>query len=267
MRKSHLLLKRLTGPLTEADETALEALYEQMRAGSAWKKTHRRRLAPLDDLIAAEVEARFAGGPISVHDMAASSAITSLELYRLLSASHQVTMRASDYYDAIHLVRVALWHVSFDVEGQSAQVEGPFRGLLKRLVVQHARAALNAGRAERLSLFHSSARAVAASDPNFQLAKEDFFSPLAHRYQVVRVMNALVEQNLSRDRIEAALRAIIPTVAERGLLVLGRNADEENGRIQATIFARGQDGFSVLRDMSDGYSMKAVVLALSHSYP
>ena len=95
MSKSHLILKRLTGPLTEADETALEALYEQMPAGLAWKTTYRRRFAALDDLIAAEVEARFAAGPISVHDMAASSAITSLDLYRRLSASHQVTVAAS----------------------------------------------------------------------------------------------------------------------------------------------------------------------------
>jgi len=199
--------------------------------------------------------------------MAASSAITSLDLYRRLSASHQVTMRASDYYDAIHLVRAVLWHVSFDVEGHPIQVEGPLRRPLKRLVVRYARAGLKAGRAERLSLFHPSARAIAARDPHFQLAKESFFSPLAHRYHVVRVMNALIEQHLSRDRIEAALRAIIPTVAERGLLVLGRNADEEDGRIQATIFARGRDAFFALHDMSEGYSMKAVVLALSRSYP
>ena len=267
MTKSYRILKRLTGPLTEADETALEALYEQMRAGSAWKTTYRRRFAPLDDLIAAEVEARFAGGPISVHDVAASSAITSLELYRLLCVSQQITMRASDLYNEIKIVRVGPWEGVFDLEGRVLEVRGPFSKFIRRPVRALARKALNAGRAESLSLFHPAARALAEKDPHFQLAREDFFSPSPARYEVVRVMNALVEFNLPRDRIEAALIAIAPTVADGGLLVLGRNADEEDGRVQATIFAKDQGAFSVVSELSDGYSMKDIVLALARPYP
>ena len=249
MTKSYRILKRLTGPLTEADETALEALYEQMRAGSAWKTTYRRRFAPLDDLIAAEVEARFAGGPISVHDVAASSAIAA--------------MRASDLYNEIKIVRVGPWEGVFDLEGRVLEVRGPFSKLIRRPVRALARKALNAGRAESLSLFHPAARALAEGDPHFQLAREDFFSPSPARYEVVRVMNALVEFNLPRDRIEAALIAIAPTVADGGLLVLGRNADEEDGRVQATIFAKDQGTFRVVSELSKGYSMKQAVTRLS----
>ena len=59
----------------------------------------------------------------------------------------------------------------------------------------------------------------------------------------------------------------LPNIADGGLLVLGRNADEEDGRVQATIFAKDQGAFSVVSELSDGYSMKDIVLALARPYP
>src|SRR5690242_16614223 len=103
--ESYLSLRRFTGPLTDAEETALETILERMPAGTASKRTYRRRFSALDDILAAEIDRRFEGH-ISVHDMAASTAVTSLELYRLLSKRRPVTMRASDHYDAVDLVHM-----------------------------------------------------------------------------------------------------------------------------------------------------------------
>ena len=261
--ESYLALRRFTAPLSEAEERMFETLLEQMRAGSAWKRTYRRRFAALDSILALEISKRFPGQPVSVHDMAASSAVTSLELYQLLCASQQITMRASDYYNSIQIVRVGPWEGVFDLEGRVLEIRGPFSKLIRRPVRALARKALNAGRAESLSLFHPAARALAEKDPNFQLARDDFFSPSPAHYDVVRVMNALVEFNLPRDRIEAAIMAIAPTVADGGLLVLGRNVDEEDGRVQATIFAKDQGAFRVVSELSKGYSMREAVTRLS----
>ena len=73
-------------------------------------------------------------------------------------------------------------------------------------------------------------------------------------------MNALLEDDFPRDRIEGALTAIARTVAEGGLLVLGGNSERE--RVAATIFVRTQGRFSVLSEMSDGYSLKGFVTGL-----
>jgi len=114
--ESYLALRRFTAPLSEAEECMFERLLEPMRAGSAWKRTYRRRFATLDCILAPEIGRRFPNQPVSVHDMAVSSGVTSLELYRLLCASQQVTMRASDYYNSIQIVRVGPWEGVFDLE-------------------------------------------------------------------------------------------------------------------------------------------------------
>src|SRR5438046_2458082 len=107
--ESYLALKRFIAPLSEAEERRFETLLARMRAGSAWKQTYRRRFAALDSILVPEIGKRFSGQPVYVHDMAASSAATSLELYQLPCASQQVTMRASDFYNEIQIVRVGPW--------------------------------------------------------------------------------------------------------------------------------------------------------------
>lgn len=239
-------LRHLPRELSLEDERAFDALYERMRAGSTSKRTWRGRLNALDLILTEEIGKRFGGRSISVHDMAASSAITSVDLYHRLGAVGPVQLRASDYYDAVFFVG----SIVLDVEGRPMK-----RNLLSSL----ATFAHRLGLSSRASLFHPAARSLAEADPNFQLAKESFFSPGPARYDVVRVMNALNLQNFSSDQIHAALRAIMPTVNDGGLLVLGRCDDNDN-HIQATIFAKGGGKFSVLRHLASGYALASSVV-------
>lgn len=228
----------------DLSDPALEKLLEKMPAGRTSKRTSRGRLTALDDVLIEEIGKRLTG-PISVHDMAASSAITSMELYQRIKISRPVTLRASDYYDAMFLVGP----IGLDVDGRPMK-----RNVLSQLATQLHKLGLS----RRQSLFHREAEALAIHDPNFTLAKESFFSPSPARYDVVRVMNALTEFNFPRSEIERALRAIMPTVKPDGLLVLGRCDDADN-HIQAAIFAKTEGRFSMLRQIGTGYPLADVV--------
>src|SRR6266436_876919 len=67
-------------------------------------------------------------------------------------------------------------------------------------------------------------------------------------------------------RAESSMLSISPQIprwAPASLLVLGRNADEDDGRIQATIFAKDQGAFRVVSELSEGYPMREAVTRLS----
>jgi hypothetical protein len=76
-------------------------------------------------------------------------------------------------------------------------------------------------------------------------------------------MNTLSTDFLPVGRILEGVRAVSRTVAEDGLLVLGRNAGGGDGRSCATIFARQRDLLLPVTDVHAGYELKESMLQLS----
>lgn len=187
--------------------------------------------------------------------MGASSGVTSLELRDCLASLGPVSVRASDYFTEILRVRMMGIDVFFDVDHQPLQiaigsVALPFK--IKRLE-EAARRRISG--AQRRSLFHP--KVIAAVGPTFVLARDDIFSPAPGQYDVVRIMNTLVPA-MGQDKITEALTAIIPTVAEGGLLIIGRNAPDT---IHASIFRRSADNFATVRVLGHGFAASTSILA------
>lgn len=234
---NYSLLKRLPAVLASNDEAAFEALLKEMRGGKTSKLTRRNRLAALDGVLIKEISNRFHGS-IAVHDMAASSAITSMELYRRLFSERSGSFLASDFYDAVYFI--GPWVLN--AEGKPLR-----RTWLSGL----GRIGHSLGLSRRVSLFHPAALALAREDRKFRLAREDLFAPPPAQYHVVRVMNALTLKNFSRQDIERAMRAIAQTVCEGGLLILGQ-CDETDEHIDATIFVKNRGTLTIARQIGAG---------------
>jgi hypothetical protein len=128
--------------------------YSRMGGGALLKTTRPGRFAELDALLDAELGRVAPGRLIRVHDVAASSAITSIELLEALRARGPANVRASDYYDALYLLDGAPFSFVFDADmaplqatvgraGISAQ-HGPLRRVLAPFWRQRSR-----GRARR----------------------------------------------------------------------------------------------------------------------
>ena len=159
---------------TRLDATGadFDKYYSRMGGGTLLKTTRPGRFAELDAMLVAEL-GRFAPGRlIRVHDVAASSAITSIELLETLRARGPANVRASDYYDALYLLDGAPFSFVFDADmaplqatvgraGISAQ-HGPLRRVLAPF---WASAIARQSEARRVSLFHPRALAAAAAIP------------------------------------------------------------------------------------------------------
>jgi hypothetical protein len=259
-----ILVPSFLGLLGAPTETERARILAVMPAGPfTSKRTRSNRLADLDDAIVSVVE-KMQAGEIRVHDMAASDGITSLELFNRLQAVRPVRLRSSDYYDSISMAKRGPAYIFYDQDGSVLQVA------LGRIALRSKRSNRTLARLlspdmtkmVRIPLLHPRAIAKSRADDRFTLARDSFFDPAPGQYELVRVMNALGERNFQREDIERAIRAIAPTVAIGGLLILGRNADERDGRSEATIFKRTPIGFQAVIDLAGGYEMKDFVGAL-----
>jgi hypothetical protein len=290
------LLAELKDSFAPEDEALLEAIYQQLVvAGHVYKTTRAARFPDLDGRLVEDVVQRFQGqAPVRVHDLGASSGVTSLELLRAFEGHVAVALHASDLYDHIDLVRVAgsTWTVVLDNTGRALQYVGrrfvldALRGESKRrpvnvLLERRLRRALlpraleleeaatfagdddtfedQRGSVRRLLLVHPHvARALRERD-DFTFGQHDVFEATRQRYQVVRALNILNPGYFPPARIEAALRAIAAGMEEGGLLLVGRTIDEQDRRTRATAFVKGKRRFEPVWDHHDGAENRELI--------
>jgi len=281
---------------SHAQEVLIADIHDSLRGGSQHSRyTQRQRLAALDHRLGEILAGRGARQEIRIHDMAASNAITSLELFNYLREREPVLMKASDHYDRLHVVNVDdRWQVAFDVDLKPIQyigrrmmvcarrpdpdapvIDTAIKPALQAALLPPALAALQRAldktraqpvqndRYRQMSLFHPRCRSEAATNARFELHRDDLFSPAPHRYDVVRIANALSTDFMSEARIIAGVRAVAATIVDGGLLVLGRNAAGGDGPARGTIFVRNRDRLIPLADVSEGYQHKEVVRQLT----
>lgn len=283
------LVATFKGKLSEAEEEALAYLYGGIPAGLSIKLTWRERLRGIDDLILAEIERRFPKDmTIRVHDMAASNAITSVDLFeRLVAGGREVSYLASDFYDALQVVNLpegkspgrrpaGRWRVVFNAEGEPLQIIGrrmvlnasgerkrfPVNRLLhawaERRLVPRAQTLLREGKAERIALFHPEALALAERDRRFRLGREDVFKPPAGPFDVVKILSFLSLHRYDRETVREALAGVAATIADGGMLALGRT-QQVGRRLDASLFEKEGGRMNWVADVRDGYEYKDVV--------
>jgi len=199
-----------------------------MPAGRKLKYTFAGRFEQLDCAIVQEIDRRFPQNKtIRVHDIAASSAVTSVELFEKISDVRSVNMYASDYYDAVLSVRLHGMDLIFDVDGNRLQIAfgvlavPATNRLVERLAASlWVRAAAMLPKAERISLFHPNAIKLAGKNPRFTLGREDIFRLGPDRYDVVRVLN-LLGPDFTPEQNSEIVAAVVGTIEDGGLFISG----------------------------------------------
>ena len=297
IRKSRLAataLQEMPARPSDEQEALIADIYDSIRGGGCHSKyTEPHRLQDVDRQLAKVLAARGSGQAIRIHDMAASNAITSLEMFEYLRDRHPVSVRATDYYDRLHVVAVRdRWRVAFDAEFRPVQYIGPSLMVCARRPEPRARPvdtiikpalqsallppalavlarSLDGSSGQRpapddqcrqMTLFHPRCAHLAGTDKRFSLGRDDIFSPTPDRYDVVRVANALSTDFMSEARVLDGVRAVSTTLVDGGLLVLARNARCGDGPACGTIFARRHDRLIPVADVSDGYRHREAVL-------
>jgi len=271
------LIKAFTAPLSQSDEARLSVLCRSLpdETGSGMI-TYPGRFARLDDVIEREIEGNFGARPVRIREMAASNAITSLELFeRLKGREGGISVYATDFFDAVIVVPVAGWVVVFDAERRPIQFVGkrlviPANGGIRRrywfnrllrkwLVARVLPKAVEGAQllsSQWMSLFHPRCLAMAQSDSHFKLGRESILSPDDAACDVLRVMNLR----------PLDLTAACKLIADKGLLIVG-NCFKPSDPLDATVFRRRADCFEVLRDLGAGFPGKQTILEMRLAEP
>jgi chemotaxis methyl-accepting protein methylase len=286
---SALLLHQLSG-MPESDEAAYDGVVEQLpMPNGTWKFTCRGRFAGLDRLVLDLLAARAArGARISVIDLAASTGVTSVELYRLLRERYAVSFLASDLYRDLYAVRRrGAWVGMFTATGDDVQhvvwrfvlpgqlteswaypANRVLRAACRRLLAPRARAVL--GRAplsrlgpfetvrvdgfeiRRLPLLSGACLALATGDENFRFEVHDVCQPLPERATVVRAMNILTREHFDDDTRARIVRHCMEATLPGGLLVLGWSPWQDPAQVEASIYEVTGDGLERLASVNGG---------------
>jgi hypothetical protein len=284
-RKSAQIAFTLLASLQRSDvlrfEPSLAAIYEQLPGGTQSKRTFARRYGAIDSELASAIEETFRDQrPVRVHDMAASNAITSVELFDALKQRPGLTVRATDYFDRLTIVSLpgSHWRVVFDAEGRALQFIGQrmvlsavrrerrhlflnrfLRQLLQPRLVPRARQILAAGdpdRIEVISLFHPIAIERARQEPRFTLGSDNLFDPEPGTYEVIRIMSAFA--GYPEDQVTAAVGRIASRLCAGGLLTIGRQ-NRATGSSPTTIFSQEGDRLLPLREIDGGFELSHAV--------
>ncbi len=285
---SYRILRELEERYSPADEPLLERLYRSLAAGTGvFKITRRGRFTDFDDRLVTAARTAFPDVPeLVVHDMGASSAITSLELFQRFALERNVRLVASDYFDKLTLVTLPnnRWTVTFDAQSQPIQTTGlgtvfgtqpyPWRYALVRLtqlwvnssVIPAARSLLKQGPADshqQVSLFHPEAVAQSRSDSRFHLTRHDIFQPNPVHCDIVRAMNVITPRHFTREQTQTAICSSVHHLREGGWLILGRSIDEEDGRLRATVYQLVDGQLTPLWIHHEGYEWPELVAELT----
>lgn len=269
------LLADFVDPLTENDEVRLGRLLHTMSAGTNVKWTYAHRYKAIDEIIEAEIKARFDGGPLRIRELAASNAITSLELFERLRSRESVSVVATDFFDAVYVSAAHGWKVVFDAEGNPLQFLGrplvigaqskerwanrQLRKWLRAKVLPEAVSALRNGNGQRLALFHPRCLRTAEQDSRFVLRREDAFNPGIWVCEVLRIMG--FGNSIRPELTEVFFRRIANQIVPGGLLVVGDQPCEEN-EVAVTIFERAAGQLRPIHVLGGGYSRQRTLEGL-----
>lgn len=274
------LLEEMSPSLS--DEPLIEAIYDQIGGGPHAKRTFPRRYGKIDAAMLEWVLADMPERQISIHDMAASNAITSVELFEFLRGQHDISLHASDYYDAVRVVTTTGWgdwKVAFDVHDEPVQFIGKnwvvapnarkypvnraLANLLARFVLPEARSRLANGQARKLPLFHPNAMALSRTSEAFTIGRDDLFMPAPGNYDIVRIMSAFA--GFADEDVKNGLARIGPTLREGGYLVIGRNRGRHTEEIPTSFFIRRNDRFVFDKGIDGGSELNPLVSAVRFS--
>ena len=249
-----------------------DGLYRRYRlSNKTFKTTGPGRLRDVDEFLIGHLKSDES---VRVLDVAASSASTSVELFRSLKAwCEGCQVVASDLTMSIGIAQrfgiTAAWELSATQDPTHVlQVDiGPLpiqNSLAGRLPLHKVLRWVAPKSPMRLVPFAcAAAKRMQREDPNFTLASFDIMTGIGTvvgQFDIVRIANLLHRSYFSDARIVDALTTVFSILREGGILLIARTDDA--GRNAASLFRRQGCGFMPMADLNGGSDIKALVTSV-----
>lgn len=256
-------------------ESLQDFVFQSAKLNRFYKVTYKNRFDELDKLINEVISEHYKNsvGEIKIHDAAVSDGRTSVEWYDALeNQSNQFCLTASDLCSELKLLKKKRIQLVFDTDDILLQVVVPpfvlvetkseqrFYLINKALAYYYFKKFKNISKkANHLKRFnksvltqiHPTCLSYMKSKRNFKYVYHNLFDPFLEKYDVIRVMNVLQQAYFSDHENFQILKNIFNSLNKNGLLITGSN-DVTKSPINASIFIRKDNGFSLKKIINDG---------------
>lgn len=268
-------------------------------SSGVYRTTYRSRFSDLDLVTRRIMRKVFAADQnIQVHDWAASTGVLSVEWAKqTLAHFPHAALTASDYFlFLIEAQNSAGETYILEPDGTAIQyIKPPFVVplvgkeriifVLNRLAMAWARRAVDELKRlakqlqwnsipdrqtyflgkwgfRQINLIHPEAQRLAADNERFRVVQHDAFCKLAQPCQVLRVMNFYNPRIWGYQKTTSGIRAALESVADGGLLILGRTLENKQLRTNnVSIFQKTGTGVALLERLGAGFEMENEVLS------
>lgn len=253
------------------DETTFFKAITQIRLrNGTYKTTKPNRFADVDREL---VEVLQTGREYQIHDVAVSDGITSVNLLQTLNANGiTAQILSTDKFARIYFQKRWYGGVYSDENGEvlhldflnlQANRNTSWRFPLSKLLgfcLPEQVGPVN-GAKEILILNPRTVEAIDAGQLEFEYF--DIFEPQEGktRFDIVRCMNLLNLGVFPEEAIQTALRNLIPSLKEEGILVIGRS-NEKTLVNHASIFQRQGEKLALIKDVNAGSELKPLIKKL-----
>ncbi|HYC77517.1 MAG TPA: hypothetical protein VEI02_07805 [Planctomycetota bacterium] len=271
------------------------AAFNRLRMGNGvYKYTAPRRFADVERDVLELLRARLGDRALAAHDVGVSDGTTSVELFSALAPVWpRLRFTMSDYFDAVYVMTRDgdRWAGVLDAELKVIQFFGrgfvlsPLspprkwhpvnRILLDRLRRDLEPALLDAARdlrldvdpprapagwsVERVPLVRREALELVRTDPRARFVRHSVLDPLPEPADFIRAMNVLNRGYFGADDLRRAASRLVDGLTPGGVLLIGRNVDEEDGRTAATAWVKGPRGLERVARFHGGSEVEDAV--------
>jgi hypothetical protein len=274
-----------------------EFYFNELRIGLPYKRTHSGRFSEINNFIIDVIKSHLGVEKIiSVHDMAASSGITSWEFFEQLEAEKlKVAFIASDYYTHLFFVRLHnhRWLTVLDSDFNILQYIGygfvltnPEANvyILNNLLLKYLNFSVlpkaqnflykviknkyeydrfgykeESGSIQRIPLISPEILKHLDVKNNFKFIRHDLFRECKQKVDIIRTMNILNKTHFSEKQLLKGGKSIINSLNDKGLWIVGENRDNKGDYCEATLYAKSGNRLIHLGDFCGGSEISDLI--------
>ncbi len=250
------------------------AISDLLTPNSTTKKTCKNRFQDINKVLLSLLDE---SRTYSIHDIAVSNGITSVDLYDALkSMKIKFCLTISDKLSDINVLESD--NITFVYTDDYELVFGKYMKIAcipnasykfflsklfgKVLKYRWDRISIcNKIASQKINLIHKNAQYLIGKGKMKYINYDIFNDVIINSFGIVRCMNVLNLCYFSRDKIVSAIRNIALSLREGGILQLGRTLN--NGQNRVSFYTKTNNKFKVIHEISGGYELNDIVLSLS----
>lgn len=282
----------------ESSEIEDYSYFNEIKLGGTFKKTVDNRFAAFDEFLINILHEKFdRSNELSVHDMAVSSGVTSVEFYdKLHNSGFPTKFTASDKFTHVFVLnnkkynyRVVLgpdleflqfiffrFVIDEDESGKDVINYFLMKYVIKHLVPLAKKNILECGinfddfllktfstdefEIARIPLLSKKVINKCTEKSDFRFFRHDIFKETSESFDVVRAMNILNLAYFDRNQISIIRNNIFNKLNENGLFIVGRTPDDGDNETRASVFVKKDQGLHLLADYHGGSEVREIIL-------